>query len=102
MHRCLDALNEATEHGSKVAAKTNLLSSAEILGLLQQEPEAWFKWAPESAGDVDEAEVERLIAERSQARANKDFAASDRIRDELAAQGIVLEDGPDGTTWKRG
>ena len=102
LHRCLDALNEATEHGSKVAAKTNLLSSAEILGLLQQEPEAWFKWAPESAGDVDEAEVERLIAERSQARANKDFAASDRIRDELAAQGIVLEDGPDGTTWKRG
>ncbi|HJN24490.1 MAG TPA: cysteine--tRNA ligase, partial [Rhodospirillales bacterium] len=50
---------------------------------------------------IDEAAIEHLIAQRVEARADKDFAESDRIRDELAARGIVLEDGPDGTTWRR-
>jgi cysteinyl-tRNA synthetase len=43
-----------------------------------------------------------MIEERSTARGAKDFAEADRIRDELAAQGVLLEDGPEGTTWKRG
>ena len=54
--------------------------------------------APES----DDAEIDRLVAERIEARKNKDFATADRVRDELAAQGVVLEDRPDGTTeWRR-
>ncbi len=55
---------------------------------------------PEVNGEVDE-EIEKLIEERNQARKNKDFARSDKIRDELAAKGIVLEDTPDGTIWKK-
>ena len=101
LHRCLGSLNEANDHGSKVAAKTNLLSSAEVLGLLQQDPEDWFKWSPAGAESLDESEIESLIAKRAEARANKDFAESDRIRDELAEKGIVLEDGVGGTTWRR-
>lgn len=77
--------------------KYRLLSQASLLGLLQQDPEQWFK-----GGDgLDEAVIEDMIAKRTQARANKDFAESDCIRDELAAQGVILEDGAGGTTWRR-
>jgi len=65
-----------------------------LLGILQQNPEAYFQ-----AG-VDVAAVEELVAERKLARQNKDFAASDRIRDELKAMGIELEDTADGTVWR--
>lgn len=101
LHGCLGSLNEAADEGSKTAAKTNLLSSAEMLGLLQQNPEDWFRWAPAGAAEIDEAEIEALIEKRTQARAEKDFAESDRIRDELAEAGVVLEDGSGGTTWRR-
>ncbi|MBT5658699.1 MAG: cysteine--tRNA ligase [Rhodospirillaceae bacterium] len=101
LHRCLGLLNGADDHESKVAAKTNLLSSAQMLGLLQQDPEDWFRWAPAGAAEIDEVKIEALIEKRNQARADKDFALSDRIRDELAVAGVVLEDGPGGTTWRR-
>jgi cysteinyl-tRNA synthetase len=63
-----------------------------VLSLRQQE---------EARPPVDPAEIERLIEERQAARRRRDFAASDRIRDDLAARGILLEDGPGGTRWKR-
>ncbi len=103
LHRCLKLLNEADDDGSKVAAKTNLLSSADMLGLLQQDPEDWFKWQPPKkaeGGLVDKA-IEALIAERDQARDDKDFKRGDEIRDELEKAGVLLEDNPGGTTWKR-
>ncbi len=78
-----------------------LVASAEVLGLLQQSSDNWFKWSPEDSADIDESAIEALIAERNQARTDKDFARADQIRDELTSQGIVLEDGADGTTWKR-
>ena len=92
------ALNKAAGEAEKARAKAELLAGARLLGLLEQDPEAWFKGAGD---DAEAAEIERLIAERTQARRNKDFATADRIRDDLKARGIVLEDGPEGTTWKR-
>jgi cysteinyl-tRNA synthetase len=51
--------------------------------------------------DPDASRIEKLIEERKQAKANRDFAAADRIRNDLLSEGIILEDGKEGTTWKR-
>jgi cysteinyl-tRNA synthetase len=76
-----------------------------VLGLLQSEPEAFLREMAGSAGAADaglsDAAIDELIARRLQARADKDWAEADRIRDELDALGILLEDGATGTSWRR-
>ena len=82
---------------------SELKAGASALGLLQQDPEAWFRWTPATAADgPSDADIEAAIAARQAARKAKDFKESDRIRDDLKAKGVILEDGPKGTTWKRG
>lgn len=84
-------------HAELRRIKEDLLGCGELLGLLQQDPEAWFK---RGAEHVDTAQVEGLIEARRAARGARDFARADAIRDELAAMGVAIEDGPQGTRWK--
>ncbi len=96
MHDLLTALNKATDAAEKARLKGELLAAGTLLGLLQQDPEAWLK------GDDREArEIEDLIEQRNAARRARNFAEADRIRSTLAIRGILLEDGPGGTTWRR-
>lgn len=71
---------------------------ADVIGILYQEPEAFFQG---SAEDEDAAQIEALIKLRNDSRATKDWANADLARDKLNEMGIVLEDGPNGTTWRR-
>jgi cysteinyl-tRNA synthetase len=70
-------------------------ASAALLGLLEGSADDWFK------GGADESAIEARIAERAEAKKNRDFARADAIRDQLKAEGIVLEDDPAGTTWRK-
>jgi cysteinyl-tRNA synthetase len=79
-----------------------LKAGANALGLLQQDAESWFRWTPVGNAGPTEAEIEAAIAARQAARKARDFKESDRIRDDLKARGVILGDGPKGTTWKRG
>jgi cysteinyl-tRNA synthetase len=87
---------------SDVAAAAGLAARlkqlASVLGVLQLEADDFLRAGAE--GRVDAAEVEALIAARLQARADKNWGESDRIRDQLTAMGVVLEDGKGATTWR--
>ncbi|WP_413625965.1 cysteine--tRNA ligase [Luteibacter sp. Lutesp34] len=92
-----DAARRATGD-ERAAAKAALLGGGALLGLLQQVPEAWFRQG--SAGEAIDADaIEALLEERRAARAAKDFARSDAIRDQLKELGIAIEDSAQGTRW---
>ena len=97
LHEVASEINKTGEGAAR------LRSGAAVLGLLQSDPEAWFKWQSAGAGGgLSDADIEAAIQNRLDARKAKNFAEADRIRKELADAGIMLEDGPGGTTWRRG
>ena len=98
LHVLAKQINNADDNDQRAVLKGALLQCASSVGLLQQEPKVWF-----GAGDsqLDEEMINALIIERNQARASKDFAAADRIRDQLSDLGIEILDRPEGTTWRK-
>jgi cysteinyl-tRNA synthetase len=99
LHETAGALNRAEDPPEQARLKGELLAGARLVGLLQADPEAWFKG---EGNEAEADEIERLIEARAAARKAKDFAEADRIRDQLKAMGVILEDTPQGTIWKRG
>jgi cysteinyl-tRNA synthetase len=91
----MHALADRALAGDFEAAR-GLRAAGDALGLLAADPAVWFR-----GGTDDVAEIEAAIAARVAARKSRDFARADAIRAELAAKGIALEDGPQGTTWRR-
>ncbi len=93
-------LNALLKEESSPQLKGQLLAAGALLGILQERPEKWLGYEA-SATDKDAVKIETLIAERLQARSDKNFSRADEIRDELVALGISIEDGSEGTKWRR-
>jgi len=93
------ALNKTNKPQEMEALAAKMYAAGDLLGLLGSDPEAWFAGGAE--GDMPSAEIEALIEKRNEARAARDFQAADAIRDQLAAAGVAIEDGPSGTSWRR-
>lgn len=98
LHQLRDEAAAALARGDKEPAKS-LLAAGTLLGFFSVTPEAWFRGQDQN-GPAPE-EIDALLQKRAEARGAKDFALADKIRDDLAAEGIVIEDGPDGATWRR-
>ena len=94
------ALNKSTDASERIKITSSLLAAGDLVGLLQSDPEEWF--AGSDDGDLSASDIESLIEKRNEARAERNFAAADAIRDELSRKGVSIEDGPDGTKWRRG
>ena len=90
------ALETATGPG-RPGAKGRLLASARLMGFLFGDPEAWFQGG---ADDAFKSRIDSLVASRTEARANRDWPAADRIRDELAALNVEVMDSASGATWR--
>jgi cysteinyl-tRNA synthetase len=92
-------LNKEADSAARRELALQLFAAGDLLGVLQTDAEEWFAGSQEGA--LPPAEIESLLEQRKQARASRDFAAADAIRDRLAAAGIAIEDGPSGTRWRR-
>ena len=101
-HEIAGEINRLEDKSSARAAclARTLVRLGDVLGIMQAAP-AEFLHAAADNGAVAPEEITRLIDERAQAKSEKNYAEADRIRDRLSEQGIILEDGPGGTTWRR-
>ena len=93
-----DANRTDLNESEKIEIKAALKGTGALLGLLQQDPQTWFQGG---AANDDDAEIDALLKERTEARKNKDFKRADEIRDLFAAKGIEIEDTPTGPKWRR-
>ncbi len=101
LHEIARKLNKVRNADEISKLKSELVSSARFLGFLQQEPDIWFKETVSINSNWSNERIEKSIADREEARLNKDFKEADRIRNELQSNGITLEDGPGVTKWRR-
>ncbi len=99
LHQLAKRLNKA-DGADRIPLKSELIQIAQLMGLLQQSPEQWFTQS-QSEDVISSDAIEALIAERAQAKLDKNYGRCDEIRDELKANGVVLEDSRDGTKWRR-
>ena len=100
-HEIAGEINRLEDKASEYAARLarTLVRLGGVLGVMQMPP-GEFLHAAAGDGDISPEDINRLIEERAQAKAAKDYAEADRIRERLTEQGIILEDGPGGTTWR--
>lgn len=90
-------LREKAQAGD-AEAKSGLRAAGQLLGLMHETEDAWFKGGTSD----DDARIDALLVERAEARKAKNFARADEIRDQLTKEGVVIEDSPQGATWRRG
>jgi cysteinyl-tRNA synthetase len=91
------AANVAKKPAEQAEAKGKLMAAAKLLGVLQDDPAHWFR----ASFGAQAVEIDALVSERVAARAAKNYAESDRLRDALAERGVEVMDGPSGSTWRR-
>ena len=103
LHQNLRDLNKATSLKDKCIFRERLETGGKLLGLFQTVPDNWFKWQPqvENKNLLDAKTIQLLILKREKARKNGNYKSGDQIRDQLMSDGIILEDNPNGTTWRR-
>ena len=102
LHALANDINQHRREGREDDARkaaTVMIRLGNVLGILQQNPDAFFQ--ADSGGELTAEDIEAKIQARADARKSKDFAGADRIRDELAEQGIILDDSREGTSWRR-
>lgn len=92
-------LNKTSDAATRHEIALQVVAAGDLLGLLRDSPEAWFAGDGEAAMPAET--IERLLGERNAARAKRDFALADAIREQLATAGIAIEDGAAGTRWRR-
>ena len=98
LHQLAKALNKASE-SERPAARAALIAGGAVLGVLGESPDEWL--AKDAEGGLSSDAIDQLLVERADAKANRDFARADAIRDELNAAGIIIEDSASGATWRR-
>ena len=97
LFRLAKSINSCQDTHDQMMYASTMRELGKVLGLLNDSPEAFFQYG----ANLTDEEISKKIEERNQARDTKDFQKADQIRDELAAQGILLDDSSDGTTWKK-
>jgi len=103
MNRVMDSFDGKVDEETLIRLKNDrdqLNLIGRVLGLFQERPEPFFERLADVSADIDDSRIEDLVKERSDARSRKDWAKSDEIRDRLKEMGVILEDGPEGTTWR--
>jgi len=101
INRLIDSSVQGKDIKSRlIKGRGDLLDCGKVLGLLEEEPSKFFQEIIKAPSEIDTEEIEKMIQERDEARRTKDWAKADAIREELSRKGIILEDGPKGTSWR--